>query len=167
MAVLSDGTIREMLDTGELAIEPIDREKQIRTSSVDLTLGREIIPETNGIKKEYDDEITFYPKQSYLAHVQETIRLPPYLSADVKGRSSIGRMFLQIHCAGWADAGWEGELTLEITNLGNNPKTLNVGDRVCQIVFHRLDRSAEEPYGEKSDSKYQDQTGATPTRLED
>lgn len=168
MAVLSDGTIRELLDRGDLVITPFNPEEQIKPGSVDLRLAGEVVSESTGVEKQYDEgeEIKFHPGQSYLAAVKETIDLPPYLLGSVKGRSSIGRMFLQIHCAGLADPGWRGELTLEITNLGSNPKTLSVGDRVCQVKFEVLDKPAEKPYGVLPDSKYQDQKGVTRSRFE-
>ncbi|MFB6099750.1 MAG: 2'-deoxycytidine 5'-triphosphate deaminase domain-containing protein [Candidatus Nanohalobium sp.] len=77
-----------------------------------------------------------------------------------------GGIFLS-NTAGYIDPGFEGDITLEIQNLGNAPVKLYPEDRVCQIVFETMTEEAESPYGEKKDTKYMGQTGATGSRLEE
>ncbi|MFT4893108.1 MAG: deoxycytidine triphosphate deaminase/intein/homing endonuclease [Candidatus Nanohaloarchaea archaeon] len=75
-----------------------------------------------------------------------------------------GGIFLS-NTAGYCDPGFEGDITLEMQNLGNAPVKLYPEDRVCQVVFETMTSEAENPYGEKKDSKYMGQTGATGSRL--
>lgn len=103
-----------------------------------------------------------------LATTREFIRLPTDLLARVEGRSSIGRLGVTAHVtAGIIDPGFEGEITLEIANLGPNEVVLYPGQRICQLVFEELDAPSQRPYGHPSrNSKYQGQRGATVARTD-
>jgi dCTP deaminase len=100
-----------------------------------------------------------------LGHTQETIRLPPNVTAEVKGRSSIGRLGVIPHTAGWIDPGFEGQITLEFVNHSPNQIKLEAGTRIAQIVFRKTETRVSEPYGDKSDQKYQGQSGVTESRI--
>src|SRR4051812_26688759 len=80
--------------------------------------------------------------------------------------SSLGRLGLLIHStAGFVDAGWDGHLTLELSNVANLPITLYPGMKIGQISFLRMTTAADRPYGSKEvGSKYQGQRGPTPSR---
>lgn len=80
--------------------------------------------------------------------------------------SSLGRLGLLIHStAGFIDAGWNGHLTLELSNVANLPITLYPGMKIGQLALFRLDQPAEHPYGsEEVRSKYQGQRGPTESR---
>jgi dCTP deaminase len=168
MTVLSDRTIRDLLDSGDLDISPIDLDSQIQPCSVDLTLSGHTIPLNEDYCPKTDqEEITFHPQIPYLGSTREYIDLPDGVCGMLKGRSSIGRMGVQIHTAGWIDAGFHGELTLEIMNFTDEPKTFQRGTRFCQLVLIPLDSRPLEPYREKEDAKYNGQQGATESRYED
>ena len=67
--------------------------------------------------------------------------------------------------AGFVDAGWDGHLTLELSNVANLPIALYPGMKIGQISFLRMTTPAEHPYGsEATGSKYQGQRGPTPSR---
>ncbi len=67
--------------------------------------------------------------------------------------------------AGFVDAGWDGHLTLELSNVANLPIALYPGMRIGQISFLRMTTAAEHPYGsDATGSKYQGQRGPTPSR---
>jgi dCTP deaminase len=67
--------------------------------------------------------------------------------------------------AGFVDAGWDGHLTLELSNVANLPITLYPGMKIGQISFLRMTTPADQPYGSKGvGSKYQGQRGPTPSR---
>ena len=67
--------------------------------------------------------------------------------------------------AGFIDAGWDGHITLELSNVANLPITLYPGMKVGQISFLRMTTPADVPYGaETLGSKYQGQRGPTPSR---
>lgn len=67
--------------------------------------------------------------------------------------------------AGFVDAGWDGHLTLELSNVANLPIAIYPGMKIGQISFLRMTTAAEKPYGsEGKGSKYQGQRGPTPSR---
>jgi len=170
--ILSDKTIRELLSSGQLGIDPLE-DVQIQPASVDVRLGSSFsaIKGGNNILK-MDTAIEYYsltaetflllPKQFVLATTVEYFRLPDNLTAFVEGRSSIGRMGLFIQNAGWVDPGFEGEITLELFNASDHAIELRTGRRVGQLVFAQMDCNAEKPYR----GKYQGQLGATGSRIQ-
>ena len=89
------------------------------------------------------------------------MELPDDLVARLEGKSSLGRLGLLIHStAGYVDPGWDGALTLELSNVANLPITLYHRMKVSQISFLMLTEPAEHPYGsEAAGSKYQHQVG--------
>jgi deoxycytidine triphosphate deaminase len=164
--ILSDRTIGHYLDHDYgLEITPIERHEQIQPSSVDLRLDCDIV-NLNSRRSQTAEEIEFYPGQFYLASTLETVTLPDNLCGILKGRSSIGRLGIVPITAGWVDAGFHGQLTLEVVNFGPSPVTLSAGTRICQLVLMEMDTSAKVPYDEKADQKYDGQTGPTESRLE-
>ncbi len=170
--ILSDASIKELIRAGELLLEPY-REENIQASSIDLTLGSEVVlyrSECIDLKSPSlpveklsipENGFLIPPKAFLLASTEEYIKLPDYITAFVEGRSSLGRLGLFIENAGWVDAGFEGQLTLELYNANNAPIRIYRGIRICQIVLARLDRPAEKPYR----GKYLGQRGATPSKV--
>ncbi len=84
----------------------------------------------------------------------------------VNGKSSLGRLGLLIHAtAGYIDPCFSGTIVLELSNVSTLPILLRPGMKVAQIVFQRMDRPAERPYGHPAlGSKYQGQSGAVASR---
>ena len=80
--------------------------------------------------------------------------------------SSLGRLGLIIHStAGFIDAGFDGHITLELTNIATLPITLYPGMKIGQVSFMQMTTPADRPYGQgASGSKYQGQRGPTPSR---
>lgn len=169
--ILSDKTIRRLLEQGTLRIQPLSP-GQIQPASVDVRLG-----DTFGIVEDLasgvismEREICYktiraqsyllLPGQFVLATTLEYVSLPDDLTAFVEGRSSLGRMGLFIQNAGWVDPGFEGEITLELFNANRCAIELRAGQRVGQLVFARMDAAAQFPYR----GKYQGQRGATGSR---
>ncbi|RLG13068.1 MAG: dCTP deaminase [Candidatus Nanohalarchaeota archaeon] len=107
-----------------------------------------------------------HPSEFVLASLKEYISIPDDLVGRLEGRSSLGRLGLMVHStAGYVDPGFSGHLTLELANVGKLPVKLYPGMRICQIVFQDMTSPAEVPYGEKEGSKYQDECGATQSRI--
>ncbi len=170
--ILSDITVRELIKAGKLIIQPY-REDRIQASSIDLTLGDQLVfykmesidLKDSNIQVERihipEEGIIIPPKAFMLATTEEYIKLPEDVTAFVEGRSSLGRLGLFIENAGWVDAGFEGQITLELYNANNCPIKIYKGIRICQIVLAKLDRKAEKPYR----GKYQGQRGPTPSRI--
>jgi dUTPase len=80
--------------------------------------------------------------------------------------SSLGRLGLLIHStAGFIDPGWDGHVTLELSNVANLPITIYPGMKIGQISFMQLTEPAATPYGADSiGSKYKGQRGPTASR---
>ena len=101
-----------------------------------------------------------------LGSTLERVRLPDDLVARLEGKSSLGRLGLLIHStAGFIDPGWDGHVTLELSNVANLPITLYPGMKIGQVSFLQMTTPADVPYGSaKVGSKYQGQRGPTPSR---
>ncbi len=107
-----------------------------------------------------------HPGEFVLASLKEFVSIPANLVGRLEGRSSLGRLGLMVHStAGYVDPGFRGHLTLELANVGKLPVKLYPGMRICQIVFENMTSPAAAPYGTKEGSKYQDEIGATQSRI--
>lgn len=170
--ILSDNEIRQMIKDKSLLIEPIEKD-QIQPASVDIRLGDSFCMLNDcksGIinireKTEYisitREKIILFPGQFILGTTMEYIKLPDNLTAFVEGRSSLGRLGLFVQNAGWVDPGFDGEITLELFNASRFSIELHSGDRIAQLVFAKMERSADKPYV----GKYNGQKGATGSRV--
>ncbi len=106
------------------------------------------------------------PGEFVLGVTMEKIRVPDYLVARCEGRSSIGRLGIIIHStAGYIDPGFEGTITLEITNINRMPVALYPGMRIGQFAFEKMTSSSETPYYKKNSSKYQGQMLVEESRI--
>ena len=121
---------------------------------------------TELVEVEGDDPFVLHPGEFALGSTLERVALPSDLVARLEGKSSLGRLGLLIHStAGFVDAGWDGHLTLELSNVANLPITLYPGMKIGQISFLRMTTPADVPYGTGAvGSKYQGQRGPTPSR---
>ncbi len=170
--ILSDKTLRKLIETGDLGVSPLAGDS-IQPASIDCRLGDHFLVVEDRQMQTIDlsseiiyreiqgSSITIPPHSFLLATTMEYVRLPNDLTAFVEGRSSIGRIGLFIQNAGWVDPGFEGQITLELYNANSLPIRLEAGRRICQLVFCRMDQAAAMPYK----GKYQGQTNATGSRV--
>lgn len=107
------------------------------------------------------DSFILHPNEFALAHTREIVDIPDDLVGVVHGRSSWARVGVNPHLGGYIDPGFEGQITLELSNLTRTPIKLRVGERFCQLALHDLTERASDPY----DGKYQGDKGAHGTRL--
>ncbi|MCC7553679.1 MAG: dCTP deaminase [Methanobacteriaceae archaeon] len=186
MAILSDKDIKEFLDAKKIIIDPLKDEKQIQPSSVDLRIGDEF-KVFKVIRKPFIDPLDqedvasymesstvennaafiIHPNEFALATTLEYIKVPNDLVARVEGRSSMGRLGVTMHVtAGYIDPGFEGKITLEISNIGAMPVALYPGQRVCQVVFETMTSPSQKPYGHpERNSKYMGQKRPESSRI--
>jgi dCTP deaminase len=178
-SVLSDGTIRRLVDEGRIVIDPWDPEL-VQPASVDLRLGSSFRvfhnhrtsaidlrePPTNLTEEISAEMFVIHPGEFVLGVTEEYVELPDDIVARIEGKSSLGRLGLIVHAtAGFVDPGFKGTLTLEITNLTRVPIKLYPGLLIAQLSFMTLDAPAERPYGSAElGSHYQGQTAATESR---
>jgi dCTP deaminase len=182
MMILSDRDIRTAMEQERIGIEPFDA-GDVQPSSVDLHVDRffrtfhnarypyiDVKRPMEGLTElvEVAEEEAFilHPGEFVLGSTCEYVRLPDDLVARLEGKSSLGRLGLLIHStAGYVDPGFQGHLTLELSNVANLPITIYPGMKIGQISFFALSSPAESPYGSAGrDSKYQGQRGPTPSR---
>ena len=180
--ILSDVSIRAAIEMGRVAIDPFDP-AMVQPSSIDVRVDRYfrvfqshryafIDPKQDQpdltAEVETDPNIPFilHPSEFVLGSTLEVVRLGDDIVARLEGKSSLGRLGLLIHStAGFVDAGWDGQLTLELSNVATLPITLYPGMKIGQISFIRMSTPAEHPYGSKEvGSKYQGQVGPRPSR---
>src|ERR1700736_4993405 len=180
--VLSDRTIRRMIAEERIGIAPYDP-GLLQPSSLDVRVDRYFRVFRNSrypfidVKQaqeeltelvEIDDETPFilHPGEFVLGSTLERVRLPDDLVARLEGKSSLGRLGLLIHStAGFIDPGWDGHVTLELSNVANLPITIYYGMKIGQLSFVQLSEPAQTPYGASElGSKYQGQQGPTPSR---
>jgi len=185
--ILSDRSLREALAAGRIVIDPLD-EACIQPSSIDVKLDRlfrvfrnhtagvidvkqdmrdltelvEIAPASDG----RDGVFMLHPGEFVLGSTLERVAVPDDLVARIEGKSSLGRLGLLIHStAGFIDAGFDGHITLELTNIATLPITLYPGMKIGQVSFMQMTTPADKPYGSGArGSKYQGQRGPTPSR---
>jgi len=169
--ILSDKSIKEKINTGEIAISPFS-EDSLQPASYDLHLDSNIMYfNTDGnniidVKKPVDDLMVktqisdsgfvIEPHQLVLANVIEITGVDSKHVGRLEGKSSLARIGLIIHAtAGFLDPGNKLRLTLEMVNLSPLPIRIYAGMKIAQIAFEELDTPCEKPYGSKSlNSKY-------------
>jgi dCTP deaminase len=89
-----------------------------------------------------------HPGSLVLVPTLEWIKLPGDLQGVVTARSSWAREGLNIATATIINPGYQGIVTLELSNLGEIPIALCPGLRLAQIAFYMLVRS--DPISDKS-----------------
>ena len=180
--LLSDRDLRTELADGRLGIDPLDP-ALIQPSSIDVRLDRMFRVFNNSRYTHIDpaqqqDELTelvepaegdpfvLHPGEFVLGATLERLRLPDDLAGRLEGKSSLGRLGLLTHStAGFIDPGFDGHITLELSNVANLPITLWPGMKIGQLCLFRLSSPAETPYGSASvGSKYQGQRGPTASK---
>jgi dCTP deaminase len=180
--LLSDRDIKAEIDTGRVVLTPYD-EAMVQPSSIDVRLDkffrtfsnhkypvidpREEQSDLNELV-EVANETSFilHPGEFVLGSTYEVVQLPDDLAARLEGKSSLGRLGLLTHStAGFIDPGFDGHVTLELSNVATLPITLWPGMKIGQLCFFRLSSKSEHPYGsEKYGSRYQGQRGPTASR---
>lgn len=172
--VLSDRTIREEIAAGRLVIEPFD-DTLLQPSSVDVRVAGEFRVFHNNRRtyidvKDANDDLTevvaipdgeafiLHPGEFVLGSTRERVALPDDLVARLEGKSSLGRLGLLIHStAGYIDPGFDGTITLELSNVARLPISIYPGMPIGQISFLQMTTPVDNPYR----GKYQGQSGPT------
>ena len=181
--ILSDRTIKEELECGRIVIDPLGQ-SCIQPASVDVRLDKHLLVCKTGevvpyidlrkdlenlhemIELEEDRPFLLEAGGFILVSTLELIGLPDDIIARLEGKSSLARIGLLVHStAGYVDPGWQGHLTLHVSNLAKFPITLYYGMKIGQISFLRLTSPVENPYGSVNlGSKYQGQVEPTASR---
>jgi dCTP deaminase len=180
--LLSDGDIRSQLESGRIGLTPLNLEL-LQPSSIDVRLDRFfrlfdnhkypfIDPReqqdelTRFVEVASDEAFILHPGEFVLGSTYEYVSLPNDIAARLEGKSSLGRLGLLTHStAGFVDPGFQGHVTLELSNVATLPIKLWPGMKIGQLCFFQLSSPSENPYGsEKYGSRYQGQRGPTASR---
>jgi dCTP deaminase len=179
--ILSDGTMRQLIEKGDILIDPFEPEN-VQPASLDIRLGEtflEFLPTAgccvadpfNGIlpaMKMVRSDAYYLPAGGFvLGTTLEKLQLPNNVVARIEGKSSLGRLGLLIHAtAGFVDPGWSlAPLTLELSNVSPLPIILRPDMPIAQLSFILMDHPCEVPYGaERLRSRYLGQVGPTASR---
>ncbi len=142
-------------------VQPFN-ESQVNPASYDVRVSNHWICPTREPEEFYADKIKLYPGEVVLASTIEYVRIPRNVACDLKLKSTLGRLWINHSLAGWCDPGFEGNITLELQNLGPEPFVLKAGTRIAQLIFLSLEEEPEIAYGEPgSNSHYHRQKGTT------
>jgi dCTP deaminase len=180
--ILSDRSLREQIEAGRIVIDPFD-DRCVQPSSIDVKIGnlfrvfRNHTAAVIDVKQNQEDltelitipedgVFMLHPGEFVLGSTLERVVVPDDLVSRIEGKSSLGRLGLIIHStAGFIDAGFDGHVTLELTNIATLPITLYPGMKIGQVSFMQMTTPADNPYGKGArGSKYQGQRGPTPSR---
>jgi dCTP deaminase len=182
--LLSNRGIAEEIRFENIIIQPY-RQEQMQPASYDILLGPEFKVQMQfdgdapllDPKQDSADYFTdvLVPKGSAFAidpgafalgSTFETIALGANVAARVEGKSSLGRLGLIVHStAGFIDPGFEGQITLELSNDGTMPIMLYPGMKIGQICFFLLPEPTTLLYGSRAaGSHYQYQAGPTTSK---
>ena len=171
--VLSDRDIKKLIREKQLVFYPLLSDDQIGPASVDLKLNnvfktfniakhhlldvRKGLPKgdfmvTHRIKK--GEYFILHPNNFVLVNTKEYIKVPDNIVLRVEGKSTLARMGILVHTAGFIDPGYEGTITLEVSNQSDIPVALYPGMYICQVAVENLSSRAEMPYNKRKKSLY-------------
>lgn len=181
MTVLGRYAIQDSLSNNNLrAHRGLGNKLEIEPASMDVHLGGNIkYPVKDPDEKVVVDDESTYPEYISeetdrpvvtgdgfaLATTQENVSIPNDMVALLHGRSSVGRLGLFIENAGLIDPGFQGQITLELTNVEPWEIELVEGMRIGQLTFHHVDNAPDVGYSAQNGNKYDNQSGPTPSRL--
>jgi len=165
--ILSDRDLKYYLEKKWIKIIPYS-EEIIRENGIDLRIGNQFarLKKTNKVFEPGDNIEDFYeiinsneiivqPHEHLLMTTLEHIELPNDIMAFVNLRSTYARLGISIPPT-IVDAGFEGELTIEIVG-SEFPVKLEVGERFLHLIFAKTLSPVEKPYH----GKYQYQRNVT------
>lgn len=184
MSIKSDRWITEMARTHGL-IEPFE-EGQVRQGVVsygvssygyDIRVGDQFKIFTNVNSsivdpKAFDPasfvdvqtDVCIVPPNSFaLAHTVEYFRMPRNVLAICLGKSTYARCGIIVNVTPF-EPGWEGFVTIEISNTTPLPARIYANEGIAQVLFFEADEECAVSYADRK-GKYQGQQGVTLPRI--
>jgi len=162
--ILSDKSITQEINDGNIKFDPPIDDKDISPCSVDVHLGSIIYkfktphsailtsidlsnPNVATALKELLDPIpilgegfSLQPNEFVIAYTKESVTLPPHIAGRIEGRSTNARFGITIHStAPTIHPTWSGNICLEICNQNKIPCTLRAGVAIGQLIFEQVD----------------------------
>lgn len=170
--ILSDRDLKRVIRERRMLFRPNVHSAQIGPASIDLRLAPQfkvfkttrlsLLDPRAGLPADFMEEHRIMPGEAFILHPSsfvlastiERITVPNDLMARVEGKSTLARMGILVHTAGFVDPGFSGNLTLEISNQSNIAIALYPGMYICQIAVQALSSPAEVPYHRRKRSAY-------------
>ena len=181
--ILSDKDIKKIIKERKLIFQPKLSPDQIGPASIDLKLGpifkffnitkQHLLDIKKGLPKDSfivtkrlkkGESFILHPNNFVLASTKEYVKVPDNIVLRVEGKSTLARMGILVHTAGFVDPGFEGTLTLEISNQSNLPVALYPEMYICQIAVEYLSSPAQTPYNKRKKSLYSKAKGPLPAK---
>lgn len=171
--VLTHGEILKLIESGSLVIEPFDK-VIVRENGLDLRVGREYavyafegqvidpcqVDDVNGlfsIVEARDGKIVIPPRSFILLTTMEYVKFPNNVVGLCNLRSTLARYGLSITPT-VIDAGFEGNITIEVINNSGNYVVLRPGMRFLHVILLRAIGEA------RYMGRYMGQRGVTPPK---
>ena len=169
--ILTHDDIISSIEKGDIVIDPVNFDA-IGVNSVDLHLSPFIItlegkhedfmgnpegvmdvrfPPDLTYKEIGADGLILWPNRVYLASTTERTKTRKHVPI-MHGKSSIARLGISVHDAGFGDIGFEGHWTLELTVA--QPVRVYAGIPICQLSFHEPKSLPITNYLERKASSY-------------
>lgn len=139
MTVLCAQTVRSLRP-----VEPLVERSTINGMSYGLSAA--------GYDIRIDQDRLMWPGRFTLASTLERFQMPRDVIGIVHDKSTWARRGIAVQNT-VIEPGYQGFLTLEITNHGIGLHWIRKGEPIAQVIFHRLDAVTEQPYR----GKYQHQ----------
>ena len=186
--ILSDSEIKKRIESWEIEMTTFgdyDVMQQIWPASLDFRLWntfkiyrksrQTVIDSKVWVLPDHVETLTIENWEQFIIHpgdfvlwvTLEKIKVPYDLVARCEGRSSIGRLGIIIHStAGFVDPGFEGTITLEMTNINEVAVVLYAWMRIWQYAFQTVLWEVETTYDKRVWSKYMHQVTPEESRIE-
>ena len=155
MTTLSDKNIKELINLGQLKIEPLIKDN-IQPGSIDLTLGDEIdvfnfdglvdieaFPNTKAIKECFTsvnitNGFTLNPNQSVTGHSKEFLKLPQDINGLILNRNSLAMIGINAAISQYINPGFSGNKIIVLSNISSRPINIKAGLRICTLVLFKM-----------------------------
>ena len=145
--LMHDTEILKAIESKEMAIDPFDKDN-LKGASYDLTIGGEALVSNR------DEKVILAPTGGSLkleagdfalVLTQEKVKLPLNVAGSIGMRSTLARQGLILLHGMQIDPGWDAYLRFGLYNASPRKITLDYGDDLCMIEFHRMAGTAETP----------------------
>ena len=186
--ILSDSEIKKRIESWDIQMTTFgdfDVMQQIGPASLDFRLWntfkiyrksrQTVIDSKVWVLPDHVETLTIENWEQFIIHpgdfvlwvTLEKIKVPYDLVARCEGRSSIWRLWIIIHSTAWfVDPGFEGTITLEMTNINEVAVVLYAGMRIGQYAFQTVLWEVETTYDKRIWSKYMHQVTPEESRIE-
>src|SRR5208282_1189317 len=138
--LMNDVEILKAIKENEMAVTPFDSDN-LKGASYDLSIGGEALVSNR------DEKVVIAPNGASLTLeagdfalvlTKESVRLPLNIAGSIGMRSSLARSGLILLHGMQIDPGWDAHLRFGLFNASPRKITLDYGDDICMIEFHRL-----------------------------